>query len=93
VNLVFFEFFRAYRFKCAEPHIESYFRSLDSSFAQPLEQLWGEMESRRRRRHGASLLRVDRLVTISIELVIVALYIRRQWNVSQTPKCIVKSCF
>src|SRR3984957_11537506 len=91
VDFVVFQPLGAHRLESTETHVQRNFGGLDFSLAQPREQFRREVKSRRGRRNGASLFGVNSLVAFSVSRLILALDIRRQWNMSEASERLVKS--
>jgi hypothetical protein len=66
----------------ADPHVEGNRRLLDSLVRQPIEQRLGEVQARRRRRHGPLPLGEHRLVALAVVGVIRPVDVRRQRHVT-----------
>src|ERR1041385_4376113 len=74
-----------YRLKRAETDVQSHARPRDAALLEAIEDGRREMQARRRRRDGAGLMSVDRLITIAIGGMGLAFAnVRRQRNLAMT---------
>ena len=69
-------------YKPARPDMERDRAAPDAARGDSRQQVVGEVQARRRRRYSALASGIDRLVTLSIRLLVVALNIRRQRHVA-----------
>src|SRR5947208_7129752 len=59
------------------------FGSVTPSLPDAVENFWSEMEARRRRRDRSTLAGINSLIAFLVSLAVIAMNVRRKWNVAQ----------